>query len=91
MIVQYGYTDGTGEYYLVIDTDKCTGCEKCVPVCPKNVFEMYVDDYDETKARVRSEVIKTLGFICPGNRLQGAECRGACRTACEPKAISHSW
>ncbi|MDO8670428.1 MAG: 4Fe-4S binding protein [Dehalococcoidia bacterium] len=91
MIVQYGYTDGTGEYYLIIDTDQCSGCENCVPACPSHVFEMYVDDDEETKAKVRRQATKALGTICPGNLTEGTDCQGICRTICATHAISHSW
>ena len=26
MIVHYGYADGSGGYYLIVDTDECDGC-----------------------------------------------------------------
>ncbi len=25
---------------IVVDTEKCKGCEVCIPVCPTNVIEM---------------------------------------------------
>ena len=51
VIANYGYQDGSGEYYITIDTDKCNSCGKCVDVCPKDVFEMITDDYDELVLR----------------------------------------
>ena len=27
-------------YEVVVDQDKCEGCEECVEVCPVDVFEM---------------------------------------------------
>jgi NAD-dependent dihydropyrimidine dehydrogenase PreA subunit len=27
-------------YEVVVDTDKCEGCEECVEVCPVDVYEM---------------------------------------------------
>jgi len=27
----------------VVDQDACTGCQKCVPVCPENAIEMRGD------------------------------------------------
>ena len=40
MITHYGYTDGSGEYYIVIDSDKCNGCGKCVQKCPQKALEL---------------------------------------------------
>jgi ferredoxin len=40
MIINYGYKDGSGEYFIVLDTDKCNGCGECVEVCPAGVLEM---------------------------------------------------
>jgi NAD-dependent dihydropyrimidine dehydrogenase PreA subunit len=33
-------------YEVVVDKDKCEGCEECVEVCPVDVYEM-VDDKSE--------------------------------------------
>ena len=27
-------------YKIVVDTDKCTGCEQCVELCPESVLEV---------------------------------------------------
>ncbi len=93
MKISYGYTDATGDYYITVDTDKCNGCGDCVPACPKNLFEMYIDDYDETKARIRQEAVKTLGFVCPGANLSQKDesCRLNCRGACPSDVFRHSW
>ena len=43
MIANYGYKDGSGEYYISIDTDKCIGCtagRACLNACPKQMFEI---------------------------------------------------
>jgi hypothetical protein len=31
MIANYGYKDGSGEYYISIDTDKCTSARPDAP------------------------------------------------------------
>ena len=93
MITQYGYADATGQYYISINTDNCNGCEDCVKACPKNLLEMIIDDYDDKVVKVRGEVVKTLGFLCPGDQTgqRGDSCRVACKVACPFDVFQHSW
>ncbi|MBU1056567.1 MAG: 4Fe-4S binding protein [Proteobacteria bacterium] len=68
MLANYGYKDGSGDYFITIDTDKCNGCEKCVQACPQSVFEMGEDDSDPMRedlvARVSGEQRKKLKYAC---------------------------
>ena len=34
MKVNYGYNDGTGDYFITIDSGRCDGCEECVSLPP---------------------------------------------------------
>ncbi len=90
-VANYGYTDGSGEYYLVLDTDKCDGCAKCVEACPQDVLGVEVDDYDDLVALVRQEHRKNLKYVCaPCKPVTGTRDL-KCQTACPTQAISHSW
>ena len=89
MIIHYGYTDGSGEYRVAIDTDRCDGCGKCVAACPEGIFEVAPDDYDEEVARVKDELVKKLGYLCPG--LSRCAAQQNCHVVCEKEAISHTW
>ena len=40
MIANYGFRDGSGDWYVTIDTDKCNGCSKCPEVCPAKILEV---------------------------------------------------
>ncbi|MBI4319934.1 MAG: 4Fe-4S binding protein [Chloroflexi bacterium] len=89
MLVHCGYTDGTGDYYISIDTEKCDGCGLCVGACPKGLFQVEEDDYDELKAQVKRELVKSVGYLCPGHE----HCTAAtpCFEVCPPRAIDISW
>ncbi|MFX1378170.1 MAG: 4Fe-4S binding protein [Promethearchaeota archaeon] len=90
----YGYKDGSGEFFITIDTDLCNSCGKCVEVCPEGVLEMAENELDplgdEIIATVSEEHRKKIKYSC-------APCKGGatkelpCIKACEPGAISHSW
>ena len=95
MIANYGYKDGSGDYFIAIDTDKCDGCGDCVSACPQRVFAVGEDPNDplrdELVAVVAEAQRKKLKYTC-------AECKPdhdrpplRCVRACKPAAISHSW
>ncbi len=93
MKANYGYLDGSGEYFITIDTYKCVACadHPCVEACPKGMFEIITDDYDDEVAAVKEEFRKKLKYEC-------AECKPVadrpplpCQTACTSGAIEHSW
>ncbi len=92
MITHYGYSDGSGEYYITIDTDKCNGCGKCVRECPESALQMeimLIDLEDKTVASVTEEHRKKIKYTC-------ASCKPEinatfCVLACESKAIKCTW
>jgi len=91
MRIQYGYTDGTGEYYISIDTLRCDGCGKCVEACPDHLLEIAVDDGGQPKAAVKEEVRRNLALLCPGFHDCSRKHEMNCHLACPKQAISHSW
>jgi ferredoxin len=90
-IANYGYSDGSGDYYLVVDTDKCDGCAKCVEACPQDVLAVEVDDYDDLVALVKEEHRKNLKYVCAPCKPVSGAVDLKCQTACPTQAISHSW
>ena len=93
MIANYGYMDGSGEFYISINTDKCIDCEHhdCVDACPKKMFAVEPDDYDDEVALIKEEFRKQLKYVC-------SECKPVtdrqplpCVVACTAGAIGHSW
>lgn len=97
MLANYGYKDGSGDFFITIDTDKCTGCGDCVPACPAKVLEMITDENDPFReipvVAVTDEHRKKIKYSC-------APCKGTghksasdlpCVKECQPNAITHSW
>ena len=68
MLANYGYKDGSGEYFITIDTDKCDGCGDCVSACPYGVFAVGEDPNDpfreEPVAYATDAQRKKLRYTC---------------------------
>jgi len=87
----YGYTDGSGEWYVTIDTDLCEGCPHCVEACPEKVFRVETDDYDDLVAVVVEEHRKKIKYTCGPCKPLGEDVVEPCHAACPKDAIRHSW
>lgn len=96
MLANYGYQDGSGEFFITIDTEKCNGCGECAGACPAKVFEIVEEDpNDPTRegpvAVVAPDRRKKLKYECNPCKLSINKPAPACVTACKAGAISHSW
>ena len=95
MIANYGYSDGSGDFFISIDTDKCDGCGACVEACPADVFFTGEDPNDpfrdEPVASVKDEQRKKIKYACGPCKPVSDRPPLPCTAACEPGAIGHSW
>ena len=93
MIANYGYTDGSGEYYVSINTDGCLECENhpCVGSCPGGVFEIIEDDYDDLVASVKEQHRKSLKYVCAACKPASDHPPLPCVDACPNSSINHTW
>ncbi len=93
MKAHYGYTDGSGSYYIILDTDRCNGCGKCVEACPQGVFGLVDDEFEEDVrvATVQDEHRRKLKYSCSSCKPTHGAPPLPCVVACEPAAIAHAW
>lgn len=93
MIANYGYRDGSGEYYITIDTTRCVGCRGrwCVDACPERLFEIEADDYDDEVAVIALAGRRLLREKCSACKPSGGYRELPCTSACRPGAVSHGW
>jgi Fe-S-cluster-containing hydrogenase component 2 len=92
MITHYGYIDGSGEYFITIDSDKCSGCSKCVQSCPEKALELiteFIDLEDKTIAAVRENHRKKISYTCA--RCIPQDNKTPCVLICQQSAISCVW
>ena len=96
MLASYGYKDGSGSFFITIDTDKCDGCGDCVTACPNGVFEVVDEDpndplREEPVAIVADDKKKKLKYECSPCKPSSNPPPLPCVEACKSKAIRHSW
>jgi ferredoxin len=92
MITHYGYSDGSGEYYIVVDAEKCIGCAKCAVECPQSALELVtvlIDLEDKTVAAVTEQHRREIKYTCSPCKPEGG--KAPCVLACAEKAIWCVW
>ena len=92
IITHYGYIDGSGEYYIVVDSDKCNGCGKCVEKCPQKALVLvteFIDLEDKTVAAISEEHRKKIRYTCGTCKPETGQT--PCVLACNSKAIKCIW
>jgi Fe-S-cluster-containing hydrogenase component 2 len=89
----YGYLDGSGEFYITIDTDICIECSDrvCVDACPAGLFDIIIDDYDDEVATIKEDSRKKIKYECAPCKPTSDRPPLPCVAACTAGAISHSW
>ncbi|MEM4733658.1 MAG: 4Fe-4S binding protein [Candidatus Bathyarchaeia archaeon] len=91
-MTHYGYSDGSGEYYIVIDSDKCKGCGECVTACPQSALElvtMLIDLEDKTVAAVTEQHRRKIKYSCSPCKPEIG--KAPCVLACAQDAIKCVW
>jgi len=93
MKAHYGYKDGSGDWFIIIDTDKCVECDDrgCVPACPWDVLEIILDDYDDEVCAVVEDQRKKIKYSCAPCKPDRDRPPLPCVAACPYDALEHSW
>ena len=92
VITYYGYQDGSGEYYIVIDAEKCVSCSDCVKVCPQDALKMetmFIDLEDKLVAVVTEEHRKKIRYTC--SPCKPEEGNVPCVRSCKQNVIKFIW
>jgi Fe-S-cluster-containing hydrogenase component 2 len=92
MIMHYGYSDGSGEYFITIDSDKCSGCGKCVQKCPESALQLektFIDLEDKTVVSVKEKHRKKIKHTCDPCKPESNS--APCVLSCDAKTIKCTW
>ena len=96
MLANYGYSNGSGNYFITIDTEKCDACGNCVTACPSKIFEIVDEDpndplRDEPIVVVSADKSKKVKYECGACKPETDRPPLPCVETCPHGAISHSW
>lgn len=91
MKIHYGYSDGSGDYFITIDNELCNGCGQCETACPAKILEIGKTEDGNTRAMVSEVSRKRVSYLCPGFTGCSKANEINCHSVCEKNAISHSW
>jgi Fe-S-cluster-containing hydrogenase component 2 len=93
MIANYGYQDGSGTYFITVDTEKCDGCGKCVHACLYEVLEMVPDEFDPLTDGMVVSVVgehrNRLKYSCASCKSSDDKKDLPCILACSQEALKH--
>ena len=94
MKANYGYKDGSGDFFITIDTDKCNGCRKCVEACPYGVMAVGENENDPLSEKevafITENERKKIKYTCAPCK-PNKKAIPPCIKACKMDAIMHSW
>jgi Fe-S-cluster-containing hydrogenase component 2 len=92
IIIYYGYTDGSGEFYVIVNAEKCNSCSRCITVCPKDALKMeaiMIDLEDKLVAAVKEEHRKKIKYTCSSCKPESG--KAPCVVSCDQNAITCTW
>lgn len=97
MITYYGYTDGSGEYYVIVDGQKCSACGDCIPACPKGILQLSkeledeLDEEEKLVVKVSPMYCKELRYVCALCKSPDSHVEAPCVSSCPAGAIARTW
>jgi len=95
MKANYGYKDGSGDFFITVDTDLCSGCGACASACPAGLLVVGEDENDPLNdnpvCAVRNERRRGIRYACAACKPLRNRLALPCETACKRDAITHEW
>jgi ferredoxin len=94
MMANYGYEDGTGTYYIKINTLSCAKCshKNCVNACPSKLFRIKENDWGDEIIVIIDQFRNDLLSLCIDCKSLGdGDNLYPCQRSCDMNSISHSW